>query len=185
MLRPVFDQAKFDNLVLYIASKCSDPTRLGAVRLRKILYFADVLRYAETGEPLTGATYIKRQLGPVPRELDEALRRLRRADALRVKDGVHPAGYPMKHYFALKNPDLRVFDAEEISLVDSVIQTICDEHTATSISYASHHNAWRLAEIGEELPYESFLVARFAEIDEDAVAWAKGEIERYERSSAR
>jgi len=33
-VQPVFNQGKFDNLVLYIVSQCPDPTRLGAARGR-------------------------------------------------------------------------------------------------------------------------------------------------------
>ena len=180
-MRPVFNQEKFDNLVLYIVSRCADPARLGAVRLRKILYYSDVLHYAKTGKPITGATYIKWENGPVPREMDASLSRLERREALRQKRTTHRLGYPMTHYFALASPDLRQFTADEISLVDEMLQIICDEHTADSISKASHHDAWRLAEIGEELPYETIFVSKFAEITPDAVEWAKGEIRRYEQ----
>jgi hypothetical protein len=183
-MRPVFDQEKFDTLILYVASQCPDPTRLGAVRLRKILYFADVLHYAKTGHPLTGATYIKWEYGPVPRELVDAERRLETRRALVIRRSAHPLGHPMTHYYVLSDPDLSRFAPEEISLVDELIRAICDDHTAASISAASHHHAWQVAEIGEELPYETIFVSRFAEITPEAVEWAKSEIERYERQPA-
>jgi hypothetical protein len=178
----VFDQEKFDNLVLYVASKCPDPTKLGAVRLRKILYYADSLHYMKTRKPIAGATYIKWEKGPVPRQLQASLDRLEKRGALVVKQGAHPYGYPMTFYYALKEPDIKRFDAEEISLVDGLIQTICSEYTAESISKLSHHNAWEVAAIGEELPYETIFARWFGEINEDALAWAKEEIRRYEVS---
>ncbi len=178
----VFDQEKFDNLVLYVASKCPDPTKLGAVRLRKILYYADSLHYMKTRRPIAGAVYIKWEKGPVPRQLEASLDRLERSGALVVKQDMHPYGYPMTFYYALREPDIKRFDAEEISLVDELIQIICSEYTAESISKLSHHNAWEVAEIGEELPYETVFVRWFGEINEDAVEWAKKEIKRYERS---
>ena len=181
VLVPEFNQEKFDNLVLYIVSRSPDPTRLGAVRLRKILYFADALNYLKTGRPMTGARYIKWEFGPVPAELAGAERRLRRREALLIRPSSHPGGYPMTHYIALAEPDLREFAPEEISLVDELIHSVCSEHTAASISAASHHHAWKVAEIGEELPYESILVSRFAEVTPEDVEWAKEEIARYER----
>ncbi len=183
MIRPEFDQERFDHLVLYIASQCPDPTRLGAVRLRKILYFADALHYLRTGRPLTGATYIKWEHGPMPAQLEGALQRLQGAEKLRVRKSAHPAGYPRTHYIALADPDVRAFSAEEISHVDWLIRTITNQHTAASISEANHHRAYEVAEIGEVLPYESILVWRFAEITPEAVEWARQEIARPEHQS--
>jgi uncharacterized phage-associated protein len=180
MLNPQFHQEKFDNLILYIVSRCPDPVRLGAVRLRKILYFSDVFRYAKTGHPLTGATYLKWEHGPVPREMTGALHRLESRGALRQRHVAHPRGYGMVQYFPLADPDLSMFTAEEISLVDEMLEMICAQ-TADSISEATHYlHAWRLADIGEELPYETIFVHRFAEITPEAIDWAKGEIARYE-----
>ncbi len=180
----MFKQEKFDNLVLYIASRCPDPTKLGAVRLRKILYFADALQYLHTGEPITGATYVKQQYGPVPRELRQALTRLEEKGLLRIKRDVHPLGNPMDFYFALGEPDLSLFKPEEIARVDQLLDKICNEYTAGQISEFSHHQAWRAAAIGEELPYHTIFVARSGEITDDAIAWAKERIEKYERASS-
>jgi hypothetical protein len=41
---------------------------------------------------------------------------------------------------------------------------------------------YTVAEIGEELLYETVFVRWFGEINEDAVEWAKEEIKRYECS---
>ncbi len=181
--RPVFNRAKFDNLVLYVVSKSPDPTELGAVRLRKILYYADSLNFLHFGRAITGATYVKWGGGPVPKELSRTLGELDSEGALKAKRATHPLGYPMVYYYAFRAPDLNLFSAEEISVVDEVIQAICERHTAASISRLSHHNAWEIAQIGEELPYESVFVQRFGEIDEDAIAWAREEIRRYEARS--
>jgi hypothetical protein len=47
----------------------ADGFTFGAVKLNKILYYADMLHYAHTGAPITGATYAKRQQGPVPKQV--------------------------------------------------------------------------------------------------------------------
>jgi hypothetical protein len=181
--RIMFNQEKFDNLILYIASRVQDPTNLGAVRLRKILRYADVIQYLYTGKPITGATYVRQQLGPVPKELGEALARLERRGALKVKRHIHPYGYPMVFYYALEEPNLSLFAPDEISRVDQLIDTICNKYTAAQISEVAHDEAWEAAAIGEELPYHTAFVASSGEITEEAVAWAKERIERYERTS--
>ncbi len=147
--------------------------KLGAVRLRDLLYFADMKHYAKTGHPMTGATYIKREFGPVPRELEESLHRLGHAKKLLVKLGGNPLDQMSMRYHALAEPDVAHFSAEEISLVEGLLQSVCREPISNSISKASRHEALRLAEIGEELPYEAFLINQFAEINEDDIAWAE------------
>jgi len=179
----MFNREKFENLVLYIASRCPDPTRLGAVRLRKILYFADALQYFHTGKPITGATYIKLEGGPVPTELGNALARLEKRGALKVKRDEHPYGYPMVFYYALEEPDIDLFTSTEISRVDRLIAKVCNEYTAAQISDLSHHEAWEAAEIGEELPYHTIFVARSGEITKEDVIWARKRIGRHERAS--
>ena len=49
--------AKFKSLVHYICWRCADPTKLGAVKLNKVLWRADFKAYLELGESVTGATY--------------------------------------------------------------------------------------------------------------------------------
>jgi hypothetical protein len=61
-----------------------------------------------------------------------------------------------------------MFKPQEISIVDDVLREVCFNHTAASISLASHDDIWKLAEIGEEIPLETAIVSELAEITEDA-----------------
>jgi hypothetical protein len=58
-------------------------------------------------------------------------------------------------------------------LIDDVIGEICFNHTATSISLASHDRIWELAEIGDELPLETIFASDLDEVTEADVKWAK------------
>jgi Protein of unknown function (DUF4065) len=63
-------------LAHYVIWRC-DPADLGAVKLYKILWFADLECYRRTGRTITGAsTYVKRQFGPVPKGIMQALKTL-------------------------------------------------------------------------------------------------------------
>ena len=57
-----FDEDKFSKVVHSVCSKC-EPDRLGNVKLHKILYFADMLNFAASGTPRTGADYVKQRFG--------------------------------------------------------------------------------------------------------------------------
>ena len=65
------DREKFRSLVHYVCWRCADdPAKLGRVKLNKILWLTDFTSYYETGKPMTGARYVKRQFGPVPSAIE-------------------------------------------------------------------------------------------------------------------
>ena len=72
------EQQKFAALVHFLIEECSEPERLGSVRLNKALWFSDVLAYKFMGKPITEAVYVKRKRGPVPQTVLETLRELER-----------------------------------------------------------------------------------------------------------
>lgn len=63
-----FDESKFKELVLYIATNTSRDPTVGAVELNKILYYSDFIAYKRLGRPITGAAYQKLSEGPAPRQ---------------------------------------------------------------------------------------------------------------------
>jgi hypothetical protein len=169
------DEAKFDALVHYVCARCEDPSKLGATKLNKILWYCDVGAYLYLGRSVTGATYVKRQFGPVPKDILASRQRLLASGAIAERDALYH-GYPQKQLVALMLPDLRRFSADEISLIDAIIASICLNHTAASISNLTHDHVWEAAEIGEELPMYTIFASRKGEIDEDDMAWAKAQM---------
>jgi hypothetical protein len=128
---------------------------------------------------MTGATYIKQEHGPVPRGVMGARQRLVASGAIIERDALY-FGYPQKHFFALRRPDISMFSADEISLVDQVIEIICKKHTAASISALTHNNVWEAAELGEEIPLYTIFASRPGELDENDIAWGRAEMFRLE-----
>jgi len=91
-------------------------------------------------------------------------------------------GYAQKQFIALSPADISVFSAEQISLVDSILDAICSNHTATSISELSHDLVWEVAAIGEEIPMAAAAFGgNVGEIDENDMSWAHNEVDRIER----
>ncbi len=83
------DATKFDNLVHYVCARCQDPSLLGAVKLNKVLWYSDAAAYLALGSSITGATYIKRQFGPVPRDILQARQRLMNKGAIIERDALY------------------------------------------------------------------------------------------------
>jgi len=66
------DFEQFKRLVHYICS-VADQDQLGAIKLNKILWFADAMAFARDGQSITAATYMKQKFGPVPRPMVPAM----------------------------------------------------------------------------------------------------------------
>ncbi len=166
------DFKKLKALVHYICSKCPDKNLLGATKLNKILWYADAISLQTRGVPITKETYIKRQFGPVPKHILQVIEKLQDEDAIAVKNTPFH-NYEKREFVSLKQPKLSMFTPDEISLIDDVIREICFNHTASSISLASHDRIWELAEIGDELPLETVFASELDEVTESDVKWAK------------
>ncbi len=174
------EHVKLDALVHYICFRCENPAQLGATKLNKVLWYSDVFAFARDGVSITGGTYVKRQFGPVPKDILASRARLRASGAL-IEREMSNYGYPQVQFFALTPADISIFSAEQISLVDSVLDHICSNHTAASISQRSHDLVWEVAAIGEEIPMAAAAFAgNVGEIDEHDMVWARAEVERIE-----
>ena len=64
------------------------------------------------------------------------------------------------------------FTDDERELIRSVVEDICDNHTANSISERSHTGIWEVAMIGEEIPLCAVLVDDDGEIKNKHKKWA-------------
>ena len=151
------NETKLRELILYLARKSESDPKCGAVKLNKLLFFSDFIFYAKTGKPITGSEYQRIEHGP-------ALRRLLpvRTDMLsRGECAIQVRNYygkPQKRLVALRDPKLSVFTAEEIALVDEVLEAFCD-HDARTISGITHDlPVWQAFGDKETIPYEAIFV---------------------------
>jgi hypothetical protein len=169
------NQAKYEHLVHYVCHRCDDHRNLGATKLNKILYFSDFLFYLTAGKSITGETYIKRQYGPVPKNILKIIQSLVQTGKIVTRETEYH-GKPKREYISLLEPDIESFSPQEVSLVDEIVDKISKEFSAKKISELTHDDIWQMASIGEEIPYATILTEHIAEIDEEDMAWAKSEL---------
>jgi hypothetical protein len=170
------DRNKFKSLVQYICWKnTSEPSRLGATKLNKILWLADFTAYYRHGNPITGESYVRRQFGPVPRSICPIIAELERERRL-IITATKDHGFTKFEYQA-SEPDMRAFTPDQISIVNWTIDFVCSQ-TAKSISDLSHDDIWKAAADGEEIPYYT-IFATPGEITRDEREWANSEIQSF------
>lgn len=152
------NEAKFEELVLYIAGQSVTDPDFGMTKLNKILFNADFTAYGRLGEPMTGVEYQKLKNGPAPRRLLPVLDKLRREGAATVTY-VNRMGYTQKRVQAFREADLSMFSGEEIAIVDGSI-AIMEGMSAVRVSDLSHkYVGWQVVETGETIPYETVFVS--------------------------
>lgn len=143
---------KFREAILYISRKCETDQKFSVTKLNKILFYSDFIFFSKTGKSITGQNYEKLEHGPVPRAMKPVSDQMEASRDLLIRPG-NFHGYVQKKPIALREPDLSVFSAEEIALIDAVIEE-CWKLTAKQISHASHgFIGWQIAEIKETIPY--------------------------------
>lgn len=149
------NERKFRELVLYISQKCASDPMFGATKLNKVLFYSDFLAYANLGQPITGFEYQKLPNGPVPRRLLPVRDKMVEQNELGIQEVLLKNGYIQKRTVNLRPPDLRTFSAQEISLVDQVIEALGDA-SAGAVSELSYRQiGWIVADDGETIPYST------------------------------
>lgn len=149
---------KLAELILYIADRHETDETFGSVRLAKTLFYADFLHYIKYGRSITEERYIRRPNGPMPDSLLDMRDRMQRSGDLVMKDRF-VNGYKQKRPIALREANLDLFTAAEISMVDYVLSQL-EGKTATAVSELSHRfEAWQIAEEGEEIPYQTAFIS--------------------------
>lgn len=173
-----FNRKKFKTLVHYIVWRTSHTEGFGAIKLNKVLWFAEARVFEAHGKLITGESFVRDSHGPRSKHLRSVLLELEDEGVLepfveRVFD------YTTSRYRAQMAPGDSLFTSDELTMIDWWIAHIADKHTAGSISKLSHDYGWEVAKMGEELPLRAFLAKRIRQLEtEDEKLWAQKEIER-------
>jgi len=151
--------AKLSELILFISERSEGDERFGAVKLNKILFYADFAAYLIIGKSITGQEYQRLDNGPAPRRLLLVRNKLVAAGHLAIRK-IEYFNQTQDRPFALREADLSAFTAEQIGLVTQIIDENWKQN-ATQISLRSHEfHGWEDAESGETIPYEIALLSK-------------------------
>jgi len=145
---------KFREVFLYILNKIGSKPNIGETVIYKLLYFIDFDFYEKYEEQLIGATYLKNNYGPTPVEFIEiANKMIEEKEIEKIKSKYFI--YPQVKYLPLRKPDLSKLKANEVEVIDQVLDKISDMN-AVQISEYSHNDVpWLVAENKEPIEYET------------------------------
>ena len=150
----VYSEEKLRELILLIAHKSKADPRLGAVKLNKLLYYADFTAYRRLGKSITGAEYQHLPEGPAPRKGLPAQERLKRDGAIEMVYEPSLIGEPL-HRIVPKRKPYPIFSKQERDIIYGLIKEFWDL-TGTELSDRSHKEfGWRLTRLGETIHYRT------------------------------
>ena len=159
------DEAKFAELMLYVAHKTRSDRRGGAVKLNKYLYFAEFSAVRRLGRPITGVDYQKLTHGPAPRRLLPIRDGLVANGSARLERRQDAFGYEHTDLIPLRDANLSRFSADEIRIIDEVVEELLPLN-GSQVSDLSHREAgWMMVNVGDTIPYELALVAPPGELE--------------------
>ncbi len=145
---------KFKEVLLYILNKVGSKPNIGESVLYKLLYFIDFNYYEKYEKQLIGATYIKNNYGPTPKEFIKIIEEMEsKEEIVKVEDEYFQ--YPQRKYLPLRTPDLSKLNEDERNMIDFVLLKLSDMN-ATQISEYSHNDVpWLTTDDGKIIDYES------------------------------
>lgn len=167
-----YDEHKFCELLVHLAHESVGDPHFGKTKLNKLLYYIDFDAYRSLGAPVTGATYQRRPFGPVPKEIPAARAKLAEEGAL-GHEVIDRFGFRQERYVALRRPDVSVFSAPELQIIDDVL-TALRSMNGKEVSELSHQTVgWRVARDNDVIPYESAFLDPTQDFTSDEITRAQ------------
>lgn len=150
-----FSQEKLRNLLLYLLEKCGGKPNIGETVLYKLLYFIDFDAYELQGKPITGIQYINLQYGPVPQKepYGKTIEKMLKDKELEIFSHQY-YGKPQKRYIALTDPDISVFSAEELDIIDKAINRLSDMNATQIADFVHGDMPWRMTKDHDAIRYD-------------------------------
>jgi transcriptional regulator with XRE-family HTH domain len=144
---------KFKEVLLYILNKVGSKPNIGETVLYKLLYFTDFDFYEKYEEQLIGATYVKNHYGPTPVEFEKIVAEIMDKEIIKVENEYY--NYPQRKYLPLRKADLSKLRANEIEVIDKVLDKLSDMNAKQISDYSHDDVPWLTTEDNEIIEYES------------------------------
>jgi len=145
---------KFKEVLIYILGKVGAKPNVGETVLYKLLYFIDFNYYEKYEEQLIGATYIKNHHGPTPIEFQAIVNEMIENKEIEVVKSKY-FQHLQKKYLPHREPDLSIFNANEIKLIDDVLQKLAGMNASTISEYSHQDVPWIVTPERQKIDYES------------------------------
>ncbi len=150
---PQLQPSKLRQVLLYVVSQVGARPHVGEAVLFKLLYFIDLDYYEQTGQSVTGLSYIHDAYGPVPATaLQAVLDDMQACDELEIVETKH-FSHKQKKYLPLREASLSQLSAPEIKHIDAELERLAGRSAAELRSLAYKDAPWVIAKQGQSIDY--------------------------------
>ena len=162
-------------LAHYIIAR-TKPHELGATRLNKVMWFADIASFKKVGRTISGlSAYTRMQFGPVPTGIDKEIEQLKRCGAIVETLCETPKG-KRREFVCTLEPEIEKFSKIEIDIISQAIrEVVC--RSAKEISEMTHDSLWEETRSGQPISVAQSAVGPL-EVAENDIGWAQSEMRR-------
>lgn len=166
-----FNKSKFRGLILYFANESKEDPYFGAVKLNKLLFYADFLAYGYLGRSITDATYIHLPKGPGPSELLWVRNEMEKDGKLKV-ERVYRLNNLQHRPIALEQPDLSLFTKEELEICKEALRLVANCNSEETSDRSHNWLGWIYTNNKETIPYQTIFVRNREPITLSDISWA-------------
>ncbi len=142
----------FKEVLLYIFSRVGARPNVVETVVYKLLYFIDFNYYEKYEEQLIGATYIKTHHGPTPIEFRAVINDMLKNNEIEIFQSKY---FHLVKHLPIRDPDLSIFKANELLVVDDVLQKLSGMNSNTISEYVHQDIPWKVTPDNQAIDYES------------------------------
>lgn len=160
----------------------TEPSSLGATKLNKVMWHADVAHYRKNGATISGQmSYRRWDNGPMPHNINDAIRELAREGKVLERSQPTMSG-TRREFLWLEPCNLDQFSSAAIEDIHTAIQAVCPL-SAKKASERTHDSLWAELLNGEQMSVRAAAVQP-TEIEPDELAWVLEEAEKLNGSQS-
>ena len=145
---------KLTEAVVHLVRGSEQDPNFGETKLVKLLYYADCAAYLQTGEPITGVTYLRYPHGPYPEAWATRKRDMELAGIVDIFSEELAADVHRHRWIAGRAAETDVLSPQEAAILSEQLQRFADFNATEIVDYAHQEFGWILTEPGEPIPYD-------------------------------
>lgn len=171
MIRKQASRERTEQVIHYIIEHTRPD--LGATKLCKVMWRADLRHYRRHGETISGQdSYVRMPRGPVPNGFHDALRSLEKHNAIQKK-AVTVFSFTCHEFHVLKRPNKNWFPESAQQALQEAIDAITPPRSQET-SEDTHDSLWEELKDGEQMPIAAAAIIP-ARVRAGDIRWARQE----------
>ena len=138
-------------LILYLFTNLGALSTFNEISLYDTLFIIEIEFIKIFNAPFLGLPFVKNNYGPTPLGLDEIISQMI-DEKLLEKVNSQNFKFPLQKYLPLRNSDLKIFRADEIKIIDGIVDTVFRNSTKELLEYIEKIEQYQKSELSKKIP---------------------------------